>query len=150
MDHAQESAGRSVGVDLGSLDVTSAAENGAWMVPEHPATGERLDCRVLVYGEDSRQYAKAMNRVADMRADRQRSRRKTETNYDDIQAAELIMAVYLTAKWEGIEDNGEVLSCDTPDKRFNRSMKEQVYAKHRWLAEQVVAFARDRGNFIVA
>ncbi len=147
-EKAQESAERSAGVDLGSLDVSSAAEDGAWLTPNHPATGEQLDCKVLVYGEDSRQYARAMNRIADMRADRQRTRRRTDANYDDIQAAELIMAVYLTAKWEGLQDEGKVLKCDTPDKAKNRAVKETVYAKHRWLAEQVVAFARDRANFI--
>jgi hypothetical protein len=148
-EKAQESAGRSVGVDLGSLDVISAAEGGAWLVPTHPATGEVLEgCRVLVYGMDSRQYAKAMNRIADLRADRQRTRRKTDTNFDDIQAAELILAVYLTAKWEGLQDEGKTLKCDTPDKVKNRAIKEQTYTKHRWLAEQVVEFARDRANFI--
>jgi hypothetical protein len=149
MSQDQEGVKRTVGLDLGSLDVTSGAEAGRWLVPRHPGTGELLEQgRVLVYGEDSRQYAKAMNRVADMRADRQRERRKADTSYDDIQAAELIMAVYLTGKFEDLEEDGEPLICDSPDRVRNRKVKEATYLKHRWLAEQVVAFSRDRGNFI--
>jgi hypothetical protein len=136
-----QAEGQGTGVDLGTLDVTTAAEEGAWLVPMHPATGELLDCRLLVHGEDSKAYGKAMNRIADMRADRQRTRRRTETNYDDIQAAELILSVYLTSKWENFEEEGSPIKCDADTKR-------RVFNKHRWLAEQVVAFARDRGNFI--
>lgn len=139
---AQESESRNVGVDLGSLDVTSAAEEGAWMVPNHPSTGAPLEARMLVYGEDSKAYVKAMNKIANMRADRQRTRRNIQTNYDDLQAAELILAVTLTARWEGFVEDGVEIKADDETKR-------KVFSRHRWLAEQVVAFARDRGNFFV-
>lgn len=132
-------AGQGGGLDLALYDVASRAEDGAWMVPNDPV-GAPLDCRILVHGEDSKAYSKAMNRVADMRADRQRQRRRLDTNYDDVQAAELILARFLTADWEGLVEKGEPLDCTDENKR-------RVYSKHRWLAEQVVAFARDRGNF---
>lgn len=127
-------------VDLGSLDVVSGAESGAWMVPLHPTEGTPLDCRIRVLGEDSKAYVKAMNKVADMRADRQRTRRKQDPTFDDIRAAELILAIHLTAEWEGIAESGNVLPC-------TYEMKSRVYSQHRWLAEQVTEYARDRGNF---
>jgi hypothetical protein len=68
-------------------------------------------------------------------------RRKAEANYDDIELAEIILAVHLTAEWEGMLENGEPLPCDY-------GTKSRVYKEHRWLREQVNEFARDRGNFI--
>lgn len=127
------------GVDLAQYSVAARAEDGSWMQPNDPV-GAPLDCRILVHGEDSRAYAQAMNRIADMRADRQRQRRRVDTTYDDVQMAELILARFLTVDWEGIEEKGVPLECSDENKR-------RIYSQHRWLAEQVVAFARDRGNF---
>lgn len=128
-------------VDLESLDATANAESGAWLEPVHPSTGVPLECRVLVYGEDSKAYAKAMNRIAELRAVQQRTRRTGDMTYDDVTAAELILAVNLTGDWDGLTDGGEVLECAD-------EVKRRVYKKHRWLSEQVVAFARNRANFL--
>jgi hypothetical protein len=128
-------------VDLGSLDATEAAESGMWLEPTHPSTGAPLDCKLLVYGEDSRAYAKAMNRIAEMRAVQQKSRRTGELTYDDAQLWELILAVNLTGDWEGLADGGKMLDCTEDNKK-------RVFKKHRWLADQIVTFARNRSNFL--
>lgn len=132
-----------VGVDLGSLDVAVMAEEGVWFVPLHPTTGDPLDCRLRVFGEDSKAYGRAMNRIADMRAAAQRTRRTTDLTYDDVQAAELVLATHLTGAWEGLTEGEEPLDC-TPEN------KSRVFKQHRWLAEQVVAFARNRANFLMS
>ena len=128
-------------VDLGSLDASIQAESGAWLVPVHPSEGTPLECKLLVYGEDSKPYSKAMNRIAEMRAVQQRTRRTGDMTYDDVQIAELILAVNLTGDWEGLTDGGELLECTD-------EVKKRVFKKHRWLAEQVVAYARNRANFL--
>ena len=130
------------GVDFSRIEkIADIANSGVWFTPFHPGTGEPLDCRILVYGEDSKKFARAMDHIAEQKARIQQRTGREETNYSDITYGRLILAMYLTGGWEGFVDGEKILEC-------NDINKQQVYTAHPWLAEMVVEFARKRKNFM--
>ena len=140
----EHSGNPGTGLVLSTLDPTKLAEEGVWYQVVHPKTGSEIPgVRLLVYGEDSHYFAKAMNKIADKRAIASRGRRNQQTlNYDDLSESELTLAVYIVGDWDGIlDDNGQPLPC-------SNEVKRAVFDKHRWLAEQALMHMRDRANFI--
>lgn len=133
-----------LGFDLDVLETGDRASKGEWFTPIHPDTGEDLPMRFLVYGEDSPQYGRAMDAVQDWRLKQRRSKRRKsedEVKFSEVREIATILACYLVGEWEGVLAGKKVLACNAPNRRM-------VFERHRWLADQVVEFSRDRGNFL--
>lgn len=132
----------STGVDFAQFSsISDAASEGRWFEPFHPGTGEPLGCEILVYGEDSKHFARAMDNIAQHRAQVQQRTGREEANYSDLSYGRLILAMFLTGDWKGIVSDGKPLEC-------NEITKRELYKNNPWLAEMVVEFARKRLNFL--
>lgn len=134
--------------DLASLDTATAGAEGRWMTAVNPDTGDEIPVKVLVYGEDSRAYVRAMDavgrhRVEAQKRNRGRAKKGEGFSYSELREGGVIIASHLTKDWTGVYLNGEAVPC-------TRESKLEIFAKFDWLADQVVRFSRDRSNFLAS
>lgn len=66
---------------------------------------------------------------------------KMRIRVEDLEEEALDKLAVATVAWSGIKENGEAIPCE-----FQRV--RALYAKHRWLREQVDAFVGERANFL--
>jgi hypothetical protein len=120
-------------------------EEGVWFTPRHPDTGRPIPWRLLVAGIDSIHYANAMNALTALRQEKTRIRGGDPMagfDYLEVKDGEVIIANHIVLDWEPlVEADGTPIPCN--DKTKPRHFKE-----HRWLADQVIMFCRNRANFL--
>ena len=130
--------------DLGTLSTAKSADEGQWMTATNPDNDEEIpSLRVKVYGEDSKQYMKAMDGISRKNLDREKRNRnkKRASAYSDARESGVYLASKLTADWEGVILNGAEVPCT----QFNKPL---IFSEFLWLADQVVIFSRERSNFL--
>lgn len=131
-------------MDLAKLDLTVSADEGSEMVVRHPITGaDLLDrngevVKIVLLGSDSSALREEMKARA-----RKQLNRKTKIDIDEAVKSSAEMLAVCTLSWSGIEENGEMLTCD-------KETATRIYLKYPWLREQVDAFVSDRENFYKA
>lgn len=126
-------------VDLTSLDVIAAADDGAVLELLHPVSGQTLGVQIRLIGADSENYRKAMRSAA---AKRVNSRSRTALSPEELDREALNILAQATLGWEGVVIDGETVS-------FSRDQAVGLYKRFPWIREQVEAFVNDRGNFLL-
>lgn len=124
-----------------------ASEQGYTFEPVWPDTGNKIGATITVRGPRSmlvREYARTKLDEAqhrDLQA-RQKGRKPTPRNLEEIEDSMLELAVIYTMAWDGVErDDGTPIPC-TPESA------RALYIDHPWLRDQVIEEAQALGNFV--
>ena len=133
-------------MDLASIDLQAAADEGIEVKLQHPATGEYLldeegdHLTITVLGKDSTTWQNAAKRVNTRNANRYKDRKIPSTA---MEAALYEILAESTVKWsKNLEFDGAALKC-TKD---NAAM---LYEKRNWIAEQLMEAAADRSSYFL-
>lgn len=130
-------------MDFSKIDVTAAADKGALMHVEHPATREPLydkagkPITMLLAGQDSRLWKSEQAKISEKYAGRKKY------NAASLQRDSIELLASVTLQWNGIEWEGKPLEC-------NRENARMLYAERAWVMEQVDAFVAERANFFTS
>ena len=128
-------------MDLSSIDLQAAAEQGEKMYLEHPVTGETVkddDGNPMwskVLGTDSKAYNRAVSRIASKRTRKGKGQITVEQQAEN--AADLLSE--LSVDW--------YIQTDKDYPEFSADAAKQLYIEHKWIRQQVDDFAGDRANF---
>lgn len=128
-------------MDLAQLDLTAAANAGAWVDMLHPVTGNALGIRIKVLGKDSDAFRELEEKHQREAIEAAKLRKRPA---DPIAAAKEhgeAMLVACTVAWEGVELDGVALEC-TP------ANVKAVYHRFGWLRDQVDLAIGSRANFL--
>lgn len=125
-------------LNLSEFDLQAEAERGATMHVLHPKTGERTSATCQVVGVEAKAYRDRL------RAIRNEAMKNPDREPADEDGALLLgrarQAVAALTGWTDIGDGGETVE-------FNDESAIRVMTKFPWLADQVLGFASNRGNF---
>ncbi|MCP1550714.1 MULTISPECIES: hypothetical protein [Methylorubrum] len=125
-------------LDLAEFDLQSEAERGAAMPVANPRTGEKTGATLQVYGADARAYRVALRRIRDAAA-REMEREPTDEDDALILGRARSAAAAITG-WSGIALKGEPVD-------YSPEAAVEVLKAYPWLADQVLAYTANRGNF---
>lgn len=131
-------------MDLATLDITKAANEGATMEVLHPTEGTVLKdeagkpITITLIGQDSEKVKKRQR--VEMNKRLKNGRRQTMTA-EELEEQGLQLLAFCTLSWSGIKLDGQDLDC-------NAANAVIVYQRLPWLKEQVDAFVGDRANFL--
>lgn len=127
----------------------AACEGGYTFTPRFPDGTPMEGVTITVRGPRSAavrahaaaQYARAVERDAATRRQRNAGARAPERTLEEIDEDLTALAVAYTAAWTGFASAGAALPC-TPE------AAREAWAAHPWLREQVIEEAQALGNFI--
>jgi hypothetical protein len=131
-------------MDLATLDITKAANEGAVMEVLHPVEGTVLKddagkpITITLIGQDSEKVKKRQR--VEMNKRLKGGRRQTMTA-EELEEQGLQLLAFCTLSWSGIKLDGQDLDC-------NAANAVIVYQRLPWMKEQVDAFVGDRANFL--
>lgn len=140
-------------LDLSNLDITDTSAEGVWLNPRD-LEGNPLALEILVYGEDSRQYVSAMDRISRARKTRSKGRRNnaaSDVDYSEIKEASWILASRLTGGFRHAESKQAIPEITVKGHVHDVAKVgdlEALYQRLTDLADQVVSFSRDQSNFL--
>jgi len=128
-------------MDLKDLDLTAAADQGAWLTPVHPRTGEDLPIKIHLASADSTRWIEEEARDKDKRLKAMAKVGKMpDLTTAEIEERGIRLLAAVTLGWENVEWEGA--PCP-----FNQQNARVLYRTLRWLRDQVDAFVSDRANF---
>lgn len=128
-------------MDLATLNITSAADQGAWFTPVHPVTGDELPIKIKLAGTDSARWIEEEQKYADKRFKQiGKFGKLPEFTSAEIEERGIAMLAAVTLAWENVEWDGKPAPCNEQNARV-------IYRNLKWLREQVDAFISDRSNF---
>lgn len=122
--------------DLNQLDTTHRSNDGAELRLEHPTTGEKLDCHLILAGSDSTVFKNAQSAISTKYVKNMNKRRNM-----DLQTDKLELMARCTLGWRHMMVDGLDLPCT-----FDNAL--QIYTRFPWVYEQAEAFCTDRSNFL--
>ena len=132
-------------MDLAKFDLQAAAEEGIEVKLQDPFDGEYLvddegeHLTIVVLGKDSQTWQNAAKRVNTRNANRYKDRKIPNAV---LEAALYEILAESTLKWsKNIEFEGVALKC-------NKENANMLYEKRNWIAEQLMASAGDRNNYL--
>lgn len=131
-------------MDLATLDITKAANEGAVMEVRHPAAGTVLKddagepITITLIGSDSEKVKRRQRVELNKRL---KSGRRQAMTAEELDEQGLDLLAFCTVSWTGIMLDGQVLEC-------NHGNAVAVYQRLPWLKEQVDTFVGDRANFL--
>lgn len=125
-------------LNLDDFDLQGEAERGATMPVLDPKTGDPTGATVQVYGADARSYRVALRRLRDAAA-REMEREPTDED-DALLLGRARAAAAAITGWSGIGVKGEAVE-HSPESAV------EVMRAYPWLADQVIAYTNNRGNF---
>ena len=132
-------------MDLAKFDLQAAAEEGIEVKLQDPFNGEYLiddegeHLTIIVLGKDSQTWQNAAKRVNTRNANRYKDRKIPNAV---LEAALYEILAESTLKWsKNIEFEGVALKC-------NKENANMLYEKRNWIAEQLMAAAGDRNNYL--
>jgi predicted glycosyl hydrolase (DUF1957 family) len=135
-------------MDLGNLDFSKQAEEGAWLHLEHPTTGDPLETegspvRVLLLGRDSAAYRKAAHKAQDARlkAAARGAAGARGLTAEVLERESIRVLAACVVDWEGIVVDGEALE-------YSHAAAVELLERFDWIKQQVDAFVEDRANFL--
>lgn len=108
--------------------------------------GEGLGVFVDVAGADTSDYLKAQQALLDKKLKKSKGNlSKMEFQADEIPAAVRTFAVAVARRFHGapLSDPEFGLIPEVPTDQ----LKLKLFSKHQWMAEQIVAWSRERANF---
>ena len=132
-------------MDLAKFHLQAAAEEGIEVKLQDPFDGEYLvddegeHLTIVVLGKDSQTWQNAAKRVNTRNANRYKDRKIPNAV---LEAALYEILAESTLKWsKNIEFEGVALKC-------NKENANMLYEKRNWIAEQLMASAGDRNNYL--
>lgn len=125
-------------MDLTQINLTEAAEIGAYLELEHPVTGEKLDAIIHLAGTDSAEYRKKQKEIQSKRIAKMARGKKSDLTTSDDEECDLLASC--TLGWRGIFNGKEEV-------KFSQAAAKKLYLETYWIREQVDAFIGDRANF---
>jgi len=128
-------------MDLASLDLTKASNDGAWITLKHPATGEELSGRIKIVGKDSTKFTQLSEEFKRKALEDMKSSKTMAQRMDNAQEQSDAILVACTIDWDGMMLDGE----DLP---FTEANVKMVYKRFTWIKEQVDVAIADRANFL--
>jgi hypothetical protein len=128
-------------MDLASLDLTKASNDGAWITLKHPATGEDLSGKIKVVGKDSTKFVQLSDEYRRKTLEDMKSNKTMAQKMESAQEQSDAILVACTIDWEGMMLDGK----DLPFSEFNVKM---VYERFKWIKEQIDVAIADRANFL--
>lgn len=128
-------------MDLGKLDLTKAANEGAWITLKHPATGEDLSGKIKVVGKDSTKFLQLSEEYRRKTLEDMKSNKTMAQKLEASQEQSDAILVACTLDWDGMMLDGE----DLP---FTEANVKMVYQRFTWIKEQVDVAIADRANFL--
>lgn len=128
-------------MDLSTLDMQAAAQDGATITLNHPVTDVSLDAQIDLVGADGQEFKAALD-DARRRFDAQNKGKKNPTSLStaEREAAQAKILARATTGWRNIEWEGKPLA-------FTAENCSMIYSKNPWIMEQVDRFIADRANF---
>ncbi|WP_396190206.1 hypothetical protein [Flavobacterium sp.] len=129
-------------MDLGKLDLTKAANEGAWITLKHPATGEDLSARIKIVGKDSTKFLQLSEEYRRKTLEDMKSNKTMSQKMEAAQEQSDAILVACTLDWDGMMLDGQ-------DLVFNESNVKMVYQRFSWIKEQVDVAIADRANFLI-
>lgn len=132
-------------MDLATLDTKKGSEEGFEFQVTHPKTGEPLEIWITVQGMDSEQFQSTIKAQQRKRMDRLTRRKAQAITPDEIEAEGYDLLATITIGWR----TGEKFTLDgQPFPAFSKAAAKQLYARFRWIREQVDEAMGDRANFL--
>lgn len=128
-------------MDLNKLDLTKAANAGAWYALKHPVTSEELPMKIKVLGKDSEKFIQLSEEFRRSSLDDLKANKTTEQRMASASEYGDKLLVACTLEWQGIELDGKKLDC-TPEN------VKLVYKRFNWIKDQIDTAIADRANFI--
>ena len=128
-------------MDLAELDLTKAANVGAWVDILHPVTGEALDIKILVIGKDSDKFRELEEKHQRESLEAAKRTQKLEDRIAAAKAQGEALLVACTVQWQHVELDGVELDCTPENVR-------KVYSRFTWLRDQVDVAIGTRANFL--
>lgn len=128
-------------MDLASLDLTKASNDGAWITLKHPATGDDLSGKIKVVGKDSTKFVQLSDEYRRKTLEDMKSNKTMAQKMESAQEQSDAILVACTIDWEGMMLDGK----DLPFSEFNVKM---VYERFKWIKEQIDVAIADRANFL--
>ena len=128
-------------MDLNKLDLTKAANAGAWYTLKHPVTSEELPMKIKVLGKDSEKFIQLSEEFRRSSLDDLKANKTTEQRMASASEYGDKLLVSCTLEWQGIELDGKKLDC-TPEN------VKLVYKRFNWIKDQIDTAIADRANFI--
>ena len=124
-------------MDISKFNTVDTCENGEWVDLRSP-DGEKLDIRIKVVGVDSKKYK---NESQKMMKYLERIKDSKNTDFDEIEAKTIAMAVSITVDWENMEEGKDKVP-------FTKENAQRIYTFAPFIPEQLIKFAKDRSNFL--
>lgn len=128
-------------MDLASLDLTKASNDGAWITLKHPATGEELSGRIKIVGKDSTKFTQLSEEFKRKTLDDMKSNKTMAQRMENAQEQSDSILVACTLDWDGMMLDGK----DLP---FTETNVKMVYSRFNWIKEQIDVAIADRANFL--
>ena len=128
-------------MDLASLDLTKASNDGAWITLKHPATGEELSGRIKIVGKDSTKFTQLSEEFKRKTLDDMKSNKTMAQRMENAQEQSDSILVACTLDWDGMMLDGQ----DLP---FSEANVKMVYSRFNWIKEQIDVAIADRANFL--
>lgn len=128
-------------MDLASLDLTKASNDGAWITLKHPATGEELSGRIKIVGKDSTKFTQLSEEFKRKTLDDMKSNKTMAQRMENAQEQSDAILVACTLDWDGMMLDGK----DLP---FTEANVKMVYSRFNWIKEQIDVAIADRANFL--
>lgn len=142
-------------MDLGSLDLTPLADIGFELQLRDPATDQPLPIFITVRGHDSTVYMQASRELQRRRLARAAKGAKAgDLTPEAIEEEALSLLVAATASWRDTEvayaaaGGANQIEIDGKHLECTRENVRAVYARFRWIRDQVDAAIHDRANFL--
>lgn len=128
-------------MDLASLDLTKASNDGAWITLKHPATGEELSGRIKIVGKDSTKFTQLSEEFKRKTLDDMKANKTMAQRMENAQEQSDAILVSCTLDWDGMMLDGK----DLP---FSEANVKMVYSRFNWIKEQIDVAIADRANFL--
>lgn len=118
----------------------------ATMEIKHPVTDEGIGSFIDVYGADTPQYLRAQQALLDRKLKKAKGNlSKMEFEADEMPMAVRTFAVAVSHRFHGAPLTDPAFG--TIPEFPTEELRKKLFAKYPWLAEQLVAYTRERGNF---
>jgi len=130
------------GLDLAALDTKKGAEEGFQLELRHPTTKKPLGIWIHVLGSDSDAYRAHMDEVERQISKAVIDERRTDFTHEEKQAREIEHLIAVTRGWS---DN---ITLDGAKLSFSQDAARKLYARFRWIREQLDKAVHDRANFL--
>ena len=128
-------------MDLASLDLTKASNDGAWITLKHPATGEDLSGKIKVVGKDSTKFIQMTEEFRRKTLEDMKSNKTMAQKLENAQEQSDAVLVACTVDWQDMMLDGK-------DLEFTEANVKMVYSRFNWIKEQIDVAIADRANFL--